>query len=257
MKIILFVLFLTSSFCFAQTSIEKNIRYQNQVWLSLNNVFRLKNNWGAAADFHVRRNDFFKDPGFYFIRGGGQYWIQENATIALGYAHMWNAPAYDNWNNYSNEDRIYQQFQFNYKLNKTYLLFRLRNEQRKIQIMYADTFSGDYLRTDRVRMLVSVNIPLSKNPHAPELLIGDEVLMNFGNDVIYNTFDQNRFTVGLRKKINNIWSYDVAYMMIFQQKSSGIDYDLNNTLRIFFYANFDFRKKKGDPENTQRISGEE
>jgi hypothetical protein len=241
----------------AQTTPEKNIRVQNQVWLALNNVVRLSNNWGALADFHVRRNDFIKEPGFYLIRFAGQYWLKENATLALGYAHMWNAPAVDEWKTFSNENRIYQQFQFSHKLDKTYFLFRLRNEQRKIEIMRADTFSGDYLQTDRVRMLVSLNIPISKNPRAPELLIADEVLINFGPDVVYNTFDQNRFTVGLRKKLNNIWSYDLAYMLIFQQKSTGIDYDLNNTLRIFFYANFDFRKKKSDQEENQRISGEE
>ena len=170
---------------------------------------------------------------------------------------MWNAPEFEDWKTYSNENRIYQQFQYSNKLDKASLLIRLRNEQRKIQIMQADTFSGNFRKTDRVRILISVSIPVFRKKTAPELLIADEVLMNFGKDVVYNTFDQNRSTVALKGKINGRWSYDLGYMLIFQQKPSGTDYILNHTLRLFFYGFYDFRKAKTDHEEMQQISGEE
>jgi len=251
-------LFLTISIpSFAQTSTQKNVQTNYQVWISANTVSKVSKNWAALADFHIRRNEFLNEPGFYFIRFGAQYWLKDNITAALGYAHMWNAPEFEGWKTFSNENRIYQQLQFSHKLNKTSLLFRLRNEQRKIQIMQADTFSGTYRNTDRVRILVSVNFPVFRKSNAPELLIANEVLMNFGKDVIYNTFDQNRTTIALKGKINRRWSYDAGYMLVFQQKPAGTDYLVNHTLRLFFYGFLDFRKSKIDSENIQQISGDE
>lgn len=242
---------------FAQTSTQKNIETNYQVWLSLNTVSNVSKNWSALADFHIRRNEFLKEPGFYFIRFGVQYWLKDNITAALGYGHMWNGPEYEDWKKFSNENRIYQQFQFSNKLNKTSLLIRLRNEQRKIQIMEADTFSGNYRTTDRARILVSVSFPVFRKKTAPELLIANEVLMNFGKDVVYNTFDQNRVSIAMNGKINSHLSYDLGYMLVFQQKSSGTDYLVNHTLRLFFYGFFDFRKTKSDRQNIQPISGGE
>ena len=43
----------------------KNVRTNYQVWLSANTVSRISKHWGALADFHIRRNEFLKDPSFF------------------------------------------------------------------------------------------------------------------------------------------------------------------------------------------------
>ncbi|HAT80442.1 MAG TPA: hypothetical protein DCS17_03280, partial [Flavobacterium sp.] len=53
----------------------------------------------------------------------------------------------------------------------------------------------------------------------------------------YNTFDQNRFFVGIKQSINSNLSFDFGYMNVYQQKSNGYQYDMNHTLRLFFYMN--------------------
>jgi hypothetical protein len=41
--------------------------------------------------------------------------------------------------------------------------------------------------------------------------------------------------------ISRAWSFDLGYMQVFQQKASGYQYDLNHTLRLFFYWTPDWR----------------
>jgi hypothetical protein len=79
-------------------------------------------------------------------------------------------------------------------------------------------------------------------------MLADEVLINFGKPIVFNTFDQNRLTLGVKKRINKNWSFDFGYMMVYQQQSNGYTYNLNHTLRLFFYGIFDFRKDV-DPDS--------
>jgi hypothetical protein len=56
----------------AQTR-QKEIYKQDQSWISINSTIRLSDKCGFIVDLHERRNNFFKDAGFYFIRAGVDY----------------------------------------------------------------------------------------------------------------------------------------------------------------------------------------
>ena len=62
-------------------------------------------------------------------------------------------------------------------------------------------------------------------------------MFNFGEKIIKNTFDQNRLFVGIRQTITPKLSYDFGYLNVYQQKYSGYQYDMNHTIRLFFYLN--------------------
>jgi Protein of unknown function (DUF2490) len=107
-----------------------------------------------------------------------------------------------------------------------------------------DTSTHTNKFTNRFRYLLTVTIPLSKKPHVPSLLISDEINLQVGKEVLYNTFDQNRAFVGIKETINDHLSFDLGYMLVFQEKANGYQYDFNNTYRCFFYYTPDIRKKK-------------
>jgi hypothetical protein len=226
---------------------QKVINHQYQFWGSINSTIRFNKQWGMLADFHVRRNNFMADPSFYFIRGAANYWIKENMTVAFGYAHMWVAPARSDWKTFSNEERIYQQFQVSTKNKRVSISQRLRNEQRWQQKIEDDKWTGDYRFTDRVRYLFSFNYTLFENKFLPTLAIADELLIHFGKEVVYNSFDQNRIFFGIRQNINSRLSFDFGYMNVFQEKYSGYEYDMNHTMRLFFYYNVGWRPNKLNP----------
>lgn len=108
--------------------------------------------------------------------------------------------------------------------------------------------TGNLEFTDRVRYLLSVTIPVASDPRVPALVVSDEVLLQFGSSIVNNTFDQNRLFGGLKKRLSGNWSFDLGYLMVYQQKSSGYQYDLNHTLRWFFYFTPDLRGKPSTHE---------
>ena len=244
-NIIVFIVFsnLLQTNISAQTT-AKEINEQSQSWFSINSTIRLNKKIGIIADLHIRRMHFLGDPGFYFARAGLDYWIKENITAAIGYGNMWVAPTKAAWQYYPKEHRIYQQIQTITKLGKVGLLNRLRNEQRWQEKIVNDQFIHEYKFTDRIRYLLSITIPVFKNPHYPSMILSDELAVQFGKEVVYNTFDQNRIFVGIKQPVSKTLSFDIGYMLLFQQKASGYQYDKNHTFRWFFYYTPDFRNKK-------------
>jgi hypothetical protein len=242
-KILLLVTILTITVSCGMAQSSKEIISRNQSWFSINTLSRLSNRWGVMADLHVVRKNFFNSaPRFYFARIGVNYWLKENITFSLGYGHMWLAPSVAGWGTYSEENRIHEQFQVVSKFNKLTVVQRLRNEQRWQEIMVNDKPSGHLRFTNRIRYLASVNIPLFKNKNLPSLALADELMIQFGKAIVYNTFDQNRLFIGVKQRISSSLSFDIGYMRILQQKFSGYQYDLFHTFRLYFYYTPDFRK---------------
>ena len=222
---------------------NKTINRQYQSWLSVNSLWRLSHKWGFAVDLHQRRNHFLRDNSFNFVRIGINYWIKDNLTVTAAYGHMWVAPVTPGYSTWADENRICEQVQLTTRLGKVTMLQRLRNEQRWQEKIVNDQETGENKFTDRVRYLLAVTIPVFKNPWYPALTVSDELHVQFGKEVVYNTFDQNRAFVGIRQAVTKNLFFDLGYMLFSQQKASGMVYDQNHTFRWFFYYMPDFRKK--------------
>jgi hypothetical protein len=218
------------------------LNQQDMTWFSVNTTFRFTDKWGAIGDFHVRRNNFLADPSFYFIRFGAQYWLRSDLTLTLGYGHLWLAPTRPGFTTYSNENRIYQQAQYNSAIGRVSMTQRLRNEQRWREVVLNDVRTGEIQLSNRIRYLLSFTIPVAKDNRVPSIVLADEICMQFGQGIIYNAMDQNRTFLGIRQRLSKSWSFDMGYMLVIQQKATGFQYDVNHTFRWFFYGTIDWRK---------------
>jgi len=222
---------------FGQGIAKKEVNQQVKTWVSLNTLTKFSEHFGIVADAHIRENGFFDSNSFYFLRGGFSYIPNTTVSLTAGYAHMWLAPAKEGWSTYADENRIYQQAQLITKIGKVSVLQRLRNEQRWQEKIANDEPTGELRFTNRIRYLASFTIPVFNNKKLPSLVLSDEILIHFGKEVVYNTFDQNRLFIGIKQNINPQFSYDFGYMNVCQQKYSGYQYDMNHTIRLFFYLN--------------------
>ncbi len=223
---------------------SKTVNDVSQSWTSLNSIIRFNKHWGIIADAHIRRTNFLADPNFYFLRTGVQYWVNEHLMLTAGIGKMWVAPTTPNWEHFAEENRIYQQVLLTNKMGKIGMVQRIRNEQRWIEKITNDQFTGDYKFSNRIRYLLAFNILIFKNPRYPSLSLSDELMVQFGKEIIYNTFDQNRLFLGIRQPISKTLNFDFGYMLGYQQKATGYQYDRIHTLRCFFYYTPDLRKKK-------------
>ena len=219
-----------------QATAQKLINDQYQSWVSVNTTAKVYKNFSILADVHIRRNKFFADRSFEFIRTAIQYNVDDKLSFAIGYAHMWMAA--DN-TTIKEENRMFEQVQYVSKFGKVILLQKVRNEQR-----WANPIVGVNTFSDRVRILNSLTIPVFKNKYLPAIALADEVCVQFGRDIVYNTFDQNRWFVGIKQQVSKTISFDLGYMEVLQQKAAINSYDNNHTFRWFVYYQPDFRKKK-------------
>lgn len=224
---------------------EKTVNQQSQFWWSINSSTRISERFGIIADFHHRRSDFINRTNFHFVRLGGAYWFSDELTFVAGAAHLWLSKVVDEDNlTFQDENRIYQQIQWRQAIGNVTFVQRIRNEQRWHEVLGTD---GVYLRTrfsNRVRFLSSFNIRIFSNEKLPSLVISDEVHIHFGKEIVYNTFDQNRIFAGIKVPIKKQVRFDLGYMMVYQQHYTGDTYDMNHTLRWFFYYSPDLRSKK-------------
>lgn len=229
---------LFASQLFAQ--VHKQTKEDTHVWVAFISSFQLNEKWNFLVDAHYRRTEFLNNPGFFVARFSPEYKFKTGLRLAAGYANLLSAPTSPGLNTWADEHRIFQQLIYPSSIGKISLLHRIRNEQRWRQIMDTknDAWTGEYAFTNRVRYLLSLNIPINHSEKLPAFILADEILVHFGKSITYNTFDQNRIFVGYRQNISKKLAFDVGYMRTFQQKQSGFQYDLNHTIRLFFYGNF-------------------
>ena len=225
------------------TSPVKKVTEYSQSWFSVNSTLRFSDHWGMVGDFHIRRDDFMADDFFYFVRAGAMYWIAGKYPVILGVAHLWQAPPAEKIT-WGNENRIYEQWSAVHKEGIVSTLNRIRVEQRWRDQILNDKVVGGKLFTLRLRYLASFEVKPFKNQKIPALVISDEVCVQFGESIVYNTFDQNRLFFGLKQTLSPKLSFDIGYMNIWQQKSTGNQYTESHVFRLFFYYNADFRKTK-------------
>ena len=223
---------------------QKQISRNTYTWVSINSNLVLNKHWFIMADAHLRENDFFASRSFIFGRVGLGYQINNNLSAAAGYGNLLLAPTTPGWFTDADESRIFEQLQLTAAYGKLKLLQRLRTEQRWQQKIVNDQKTGDNKFSNRVRYLLSASYPVFKKSCLPQITISDEVMLQFGSAVVYNTFDQNRFFIGIKQKINNNLSFDAGYMRLFQQKNNGSSYSLGHAYRLFFYYTLPVKKKE-------------
>jgi len=123
----------------------------------------------------------------------------------------------------------------------------IRLEERwRRRIKDADELADGYHFNYRIRYNFFFQVPITKKAYEKGSLtfvLNDELMINFGDQVVYNYFDQNRFFTGFNYFFSKNTSLQFGYLNVFQQLSSGNKYKIMNGARIFFFQNLDLRKK--------------
>jgi hypothetical protein len=234
---------LSPMFAVAQTP-TKVIHTREQAWIAYFNQTRLTNKWGLWLDMHYRMTDNFVDRPFQFLfRPGVTYYLKDNVRLTAGYGLIKHFPA-QGLSTTRTEHRVWQQVAWTQKYQRFSTTQWLRLEERYNQKVVNDIKTGDYVYTFRTRYNFSFAIPLNGKdlaPKTPFLAIANELFLNFGKNVVYNTFDQNRLFVGLGYQFSKQLNAQLGYMNVYQQEASGNSYFFTNAVRLFVYHSLDFR----------------
>lgn len=226
----------------AQAQAQKQVSHQSLFWLGSVNTIRSNQHWGLVADFHYRTYNFMAHPYYYITRRLVNYYFNENLTAGMGYGHIWSGALTTAAHPYSNENRITEQAQLTSKKGKFSVTNRWRLEQRWQQKIVNNAKTNNYRFTDRARYAFALMYSPFKNKMLPSFTNYEEVMVQFGKEVVYNTFDQARFSFGIRKNITSQLNVDINYMYVYQQQFSGDQYLQGNTLRLYINYNAGWKK---------------
>jgi hypothetical protein len=226
----------------------KTVTDVNQVWLGYFNQTRLTDKWGFWVDAHLRtKEDFTHDLSQAIGRVGITYYLSDATKLTAGYAYINQFPATKNGISQP-EHRPWQQLQWhtNYKKLKTMQWIRLEERYRR-KLLNESTLDDAYSFNFRLRYNFLLQVPLTSKPSPTgtfSFIANDEVHINFGKEIVYNTFDQNRFFLGFAYHVNKSDNIQFGYMNVFQQLPAGSSYRSLHTARVFYFHNLDLRKKK-------------
>lgn len=223
---------------------EKHIHDREQIWLGYFNQTRLSDKWGLWADIHYRLTDNFVDRPFQFmVRPAIAYYVKDNLRLHVGYAFVHHYPGKGRHTSRA-EHRPWQQVWWHQKYPGLTTLQWLRLEQRFNEKVVADVKEDGYNYNFRVRYNFSFFMPLKGKEMAartPFAALINEVFLNFGNRIVYNTFDQNRLFAGVGYQFTTHVNAQLGYMHIYQQEASGADYFSTHAIRLFLFHNIDIR----------------
>ena len=225
---------------------QKSVSTEQQAWFGVFNQARFSNRWGAWLDVHLRlKDDFVGDLSQFILRPGLTYYITDDVRLTAGYAYVHHFPAEGHLHIARPEHRPWQQVQWFTRWPKVRLMQWVRLEERfRRKIWNDNALAEGYNYNPRVRYNFALFLPLTKKGLAPgglQFLLNDELHVNFGKNIVYNHFDQNRLFAGLVYPFNDHAQLHAGYMNLYQQLPSGNKFRNQHTIRLFYFHNFDLR----------------
>lgn len=242
------ILFLFLSFSFLNAQTEKNVDHQKLLWTRYYNLLTINDKWSLHSEFD---NRIFLNPieeNLYEFRVQGRYKINKDIEVGAGYAYFsvatqspeitfdFNVPEYR-----GQQDIIWKQ-EYN---NKFVLSQRFMVEERffhnanKEGLIPGTTFFWRF----RYRLQGEYSFWKKGNQYL-KAIINDELMINGGENVVKNTFDQNRIYAGLQYGVNKNIALELGYLNSFQQRASGVDYFNRDIIRFTLYHKINLQKKK-------------
>lgn len=224
----------------------KNISREEQVWTGYFNQSRFGKRWGSWLDFHLRtKEDFISQFSQALVRAGLTYYFNDATKLTVGDAYVWHFPAENHKKITQPEHRPWQQLQWHTAYSKIRTMQWVRLEERfRRKIANDSTLTGGNNFSFRVRYNFLLQVPLTKEKVKAgdfSFILNNEIHVNFGKSIVYNTFDQNRFFVGVALHVNAHDNLQIGYMNLFQQQASGNTYRSLHVARMFYFQTIDWR----------------
>jgi hypothetical protein len=103
--------------------------------------------------------------------------------------------------------------------------------------MNDDLTSGYTFSNFRFRYQLGFDYPIIKIENSDKLVLKlkDEVMLNIGNQIVRNTFDQNRIYLGINFNVNSKFALEAGYLNWYQQQTNGTSYYNRDILRLSIF----------------------
>ncbi len=248
--IFVFILFL-----FFQSAIAQNnrINHSNTIgWYNNFATFKLNKKFGLHTEYQWRRNNLITDWQQSLLRVGLNYSLTPKVLLRVGYGWIETFPYGDFPINGMGKDftehRIFETVQLSHKEGIIDLSHRLMLEQRLIgrYSLASINKEDEFPLLNRMRYMLRFQMPLKGlliKDRTPYIAFYDEIFIGFGENVTTNVFDQNRISLLLGYRFNNLIRIEGGYINQILQFGRQINgqsiFQYNNGLIVNLNFNFD------------------
>jgi hypothetical protein len=234
---------------------EKKVDNESLAWGCYFGTFRFTDRWSLWNELQLRRADFLGQWQQVLPRVGLNYHLNPNVIFTLGYAYLWTYPYGKQplpLDQPRYEHRPWQQVTLLHNSGKVSFAHRFRLEQRFLQNWtFVDSATGlrsirpgyEWQNRMRYRFLLTIPFPTPDGGRQKWFATAyDEIFINFGPNIGYNLFDQNRLGGTLGYWLNKNVNLQLGYMNQYIQKANGRDVENNHALTLFVVFNLDLRE---------------
>lgn len=219
---------------------QKVITQRFQQWVGYMTSTRVSDKFSWWNDFH------YVPDGFYVARTGLTYHFPQSVNITAGYAYLGLPSGGVTADLKRSEHRPWGQMVISTPIAPHWShMARVRYDARFRHNISGGELIDGYTFNHRLRFLTNIRkqFPALKPAEnwMPFVSVSDEVLINFGKNIIYNYLDQNRATATIGMQHQNI-SFQVGYMNRFVQLSEGNKAIANHTLILWVVHTLDRRR---------------
>ena len=240
-KFLIFIFF--STFLFGQ----KNVENQQLLWYGYYNKLQINQNWVLKSE--VQERHFYQPLVQHQLvfRTNLDRRILDDINVSLGFVVFLQSPNDPESESTLMVPELRTDFGFNAK--KKYKYFNV-NQRFKVEARFFhqtennELVGGYHFSNFRLRYQLGLDIPLIKKQDAEKLIlkIKDEVMFNFGKNIVKNVFDQNRIYIGLNYPMNKNLAFEAGYLNWFQQRPSGTDFYNRDIIRFSVFHTINLKK---------------
>ena len=240
-KFLIFIFF--STFLFGQ----KNLENQQLLWYGYYNKLQINKNWVLNSE--VQERHFYQPLVQHQLvfRTNLDRRILDDINVSLGFVVFLQSPNDPESESTLMVPELRTDFGFNAK--KKYKYFNV-NQRFKVEARFFhqtennELVGGYQFSNFRMRYQLGLDIPLIKKQDAEKLIlkIKDEVMFNFGKNIVKNVFDQNRIYIGLNYPMNKNLAFEAGYLNWFQQRPSGTDFYNRDIIRFSVFHTINLKK---------------
>jgi hypothetical protein len=233
---------------------EKESVTQTISWWCYFGTYRVSERFSVWTELQLRRANFVSEWQQVLPRVGLNYHYNKNVLFTAGYAYLWTYPYGEQpipLTEPRYEHRPWQQMVLLHESGKLAFQHRYRLEQRFLQ-NWSAVDPGTNLRTiepgfelqNRMRYRFLVSRPLTQDANGKQKLFAtayNEIFINFGDNIGFNLFDQNRLGTTVGYQLAKDFNMQVGYMNQVIQKANGKSVENNHALTLFLTFNVDLR----------------
>ncbi len=234
---------------FAQ--VKRQYAEHNHGWYMFFGTFKFSEKIGLHTEAQWRRSNFILDNQQLLLRTGLNFHFNKQVVATAGYCFVQTHP----YGEFPSkimfpEHRIWEQLQFTSRFGKLEMVNRFRLEQRYVYppvLKDGKYIVGSDVYTNRFRLLTRFSIPFKGQTIEDKtfyITAYEEFFINFGENVAYNIYDQNRAYIALGYKVPKLGKVELGYLNQLVFKSNGIQVENNHTLQFSITTSLNLYKKK-------------